>query len=83
MCESCFEVGGLGRAASPRPPRRAIDSVVSGIAHARILHAKAAKSAKVGRGIQGGADAVTFPHSQECRNVRKCEGVKVVLKLEA
>ena len=41
-----FEVGGLGRAASPRPPRRAIDSVVSGIAHARILHAKSAKDAE-------------------------------------
>jgi hypothetical protein len=30
-----------------------------------------------------GGDAVTFPHSQECRNVRKCKGVKVVLKFEA
>ena len=53
-----FEVGGLGRAASPRPPRRAIDSVVSGIAHARIPHAKSAKD----------AEGVIFnfaPHSQD------------------
>jgi hypothetical protein len=41
MWESCFEVGGLGREASPRPPRWAIDPLVSGIAHA-----KSAKDAK-------------------------------------
>jgi len=35
MWESRSEVGGLGRAASPRPPSRAIDPAGAGIAHAK------------------------------------------------
>lgn len=56
------------------------DPAFAGRAHARIRADSSRKGRKGQKGNTWGPGAVSFPHSQESRNVRKCEGVKVVLK---
>ena len=62
MLECCFEAGSLGRTASPRPPRWAIDPAFA---------ACAIYSRQVRKGRKGILDVRMW----ECGNARRCEGV--------